>query len=205
VNEVPSGSLILNGNNVLCPGESLVISAQPNNTYTWSNNATTQSITVTTPGTYSAVLTGLNGCTSNSEVVTVTTGAATSSTINATANSSYTLNEVVYTQSGTYTQTLTNAAGCDSTITLNLTLTVGIEEGSITDVTLYPNPTSESFTIKTSAPVYGTFSIVDAQGKLVFAGEMTGTETKVNIASVARGIYYLRIPEVSEPLRVVKN
>ena len=205
VNEVPSGSLILNGNNVLCPGESLVISAQPNNTYTWSNNATTQSITVTTPGTYSAVLTGLNGCTSNSEVVTVTAGAATSSTIDATALSSYTLNEVVYTQSGTYTQTLTNAAGCDSTITLNLTLTVGIEEGSITDVTLYPNPTSESFTIKTSAPVYGTFSIVDAQGKLVFAGEMTGTETKVNIASVARGIYYLRIPEVSEPLRVVKN
>jgi hypothetical protein len=98
-----------------------------------------------------------------------------------------------------------NAAGCDSTITLNLTLTVGIEEGSIADVKLYPNPTSESFTIETSAPVYGTFSIVDAQGKLVFAGEMTGTETSVNISSVARGIYYLRIPEVSEPLRVVKN
>jgi hypothetical protein len=205
VNEVPSGSLILDGNAVLCPGETLVISAQPNNTYAWSNSATTQSITVTTPGTYSAVLTGLNGCTSNSDVVTVTAGAATSSTIDATALSSYVLNEVIYTQSGTYTQTLTNAAGCDSTITLNLTLTVGIEEGSITDVTLYPNPTSESFTIQTSTAVYGTFSIVDAQGKLVFAGEMTGTETNVNIASVARGIYYLRIPEVSEPLRVVKN
>jgi len=205
VNEVPSATLILDGNAVLCPGESLVISAQPNNTYAWSNNATTQSITVTTPGTYSAVLTGLNGCTSNSDVVTVTAGAATSSTINATGYSSYTLNEVVYTQSGTYTQTLTNAAGCDSTITLNLTLTVGIEEGNITDVNLYPNPTSESFTIKTSAPLYGTYSIVDAQGKLVFSGEMTGTDTHVNISSVARGIYYLRIPELSEPLRVVKN
>jgi hypothetical protein len=205
VNEIPSATLILDGNAVLCPGESLVISAQPNNTYAWSNNATTQSITVTTPGTYSAVLTGLNGCTSNSDVVTVTAGAATSSTINATGYSSYTLNEVVYTQSGTYTQTLTNAAGCDSTITLNLTLTVGIEEGNITDVNLYPNPTSESFTIKTSAPLYGTYSIVDAQGKLVFSGEMTGTDTHVNISSVARGIYYLRIPELSEPLRVVKN
>jgi hypothetical protein len=137
--------------------------------------------------------------------VTVTAGAATASTINATGYSSYTLNEVVYTQSGTYTQTLTNAAGCDSTITLNLTLTVGIEEGNITDVNLYPNPTSESFTIKTSAPLYGTYSIVDAQGKLVFSGEMTGTDTHVNISSVARGIYYLRIPELSEPLRVVKN
>lgn len=205
VNEVPSGSLILDGNTVLCPGESLVISAQPNNTYAWSNTSTTQTITVTTPGTYSALITGLNGCTANSDVVTVTAGAATSSTINATANSSYVLNEVIYTQSGTYTQTLLNAAGCDSTITLNLTLTVGIEEGSITDVTLYPNPTSESFTIQTSTALHGTFSIVDAQGKLVFAGEMTGTETNVNISSVARGIYYLRIPEMSEPLRVVKN
>jgi hypothetical protein len=205
VNQAPSATLILNGNNVLCPGESVVISAQPNNTYAWSNNATTQSITVTTPGTYSAVLTGLNGCSTTSNVVNVTAGAATSSTINANSNTSYTLNEVVYTESGTYTQILTNAAGCDSTITLNLTLTVGIEEGSLTGVTLYPNPTSESFTIKTSAPVYGAFSIYDAQGKLVFAGEMTGTETNVNISSVARGIYYLRVPELSEPLRVVKN
>jgi len=205
VNPIPSPTLILNGNNVLCPGESVVISAQPNNTYAWSNNATTQSITVTTPGTYSAVLTGLNGCSTTSNAVNVTAGVATSSTINATSNSSYTLNEVVYTQSGTYTQILTNAAGCDSTITLNLTLTVGIEEGSLTGVTLYPNPTSESFTIKTSAPVYGAYSIYDAQGKLVFAGEMTGTETNVNISSVARGIYYLRVPELSEPLRVVKN
>jgi hypothetical protein len=147
----------------------------------------------------------LNGCTSNSDVVTVTAGAATSSTIDATALSSYVLNEVVYTQSGTYTQTLTNAAGCDSTITLNLTLTVGIEEGSISDVTLYPNPTSESFTIKASTALYGTYNIVDAQGKLVYTGEMTGTETNVNISSVARGIYYLRISDLSEPLRVVKN
>ena len=205
VNESPSPTLQLNGNTILCPGESLVISAQPNNGYAWSNNATTQSITVTSPGTYEAVLTGLNGCTTNSDVINVTAGSATSSTINATGYASYTLNEVVYTQSGTYTQTLTNAAGCDSTITLNLTLTVGIEEGNISDVNLYPNPTSESFTIKTSSPLYGTYSIVDAQGKLVFSGEMTGTDTQVNISSVARGIYYLRIPELSEPLRVVKN
>jgi hypothetical protein len=128
-----------------------------------------------------------------------------SSSLIATAFDGYTLNGILYTQSGNYTQTLTNAAGCDSTISLNLTLTVGIEEGTSTDVSLYPNPTSESFTIQTSIPLYGTYSVVDAQGKLVFEGVMTGTETQVNISSVARGIYYLRIRELSEPLRVVKN
>lgn len=35
---------------------------------------------------------------------------------------SYTLNSQTYTSSGTYTQTLTNSAGCDSVLTLNLTL-----------------------------------------------------------------------------------
>ncbi len=39
-----------------------------------------------------------------------------------TACKSYTLNSQTYTASGTYTQTLTNTIGCDSIITLNLTI-----------------------------------------------------------------------------------
>ncbi len=46
----------------------------------------------------------------------------TSSTINAATCSQYELNGVSYTQSGTYTQVVPNPAGCDSTITLNLTI-----------------------------------------------------------------------------------
>ena len=49
--------------------------------------------------------------------------AASTSTLTATACSSYTLNAQTYTSSGTYTQTIPNTAGCDSTITLNLTIT----------------------------------------------------------------------------------
>jgi len=44
------------------------------------------------------------------------------STITQTALDSYTLNGQTYTQSGTYTQVVPAANGCDSTITLNLTL-----------------------------------------------------------------------------------
>ncbi|HKR05978.1 MAG TPA: T9SS type A sorting domain-containing protein [Bacteroidia bacterium] len=47
---------------------------------------------------------------------------ATSSTINQSACGSYTLNGQNYTSSGTYTQTLVNSNGCDSVITLNLTI-----------------------------------------------------------------------------------
>jgi predicted transcriptional regulator len=205
VNEVPSAFIVTSGATTFCQGGEVSLTAQTGNTYVWSNNATTQSISVSTPGTYSATILSPNGCSVTSNAITVTVNQPSASNLIATAFDSYTLNGILYTQSGTFTQTLTNAAGCDSTITLELTLTVGIEEGTITDVNVYPNPTSESFTIKTSIPLYGIYSVVDAQGKLVFEGEMTGTDTSVNISNVARGIYYLRIPELSEPLRVVKN
>lgn len=45
-----------------------------------------------------------------------------SSLITQTACNDFTLNGINYTESGTYIQTLTNAAGCDSIITLNLTI-----------------------------------------------------------------------------------
>jgi hypothetical protein len=46
----------------------------------------------------------------------------TSATITQASCTSFTLNDSTYTASGTYTQNRTNAAGCDSTITLNLTI-----------------------------------------------------------------------------------
>ena len=52
--------------------------------------------------------------------------------MNATACNSYTLNGQTYTSSGTYTQSLTNANGCDSTITLHLSLTP--VDASVTNV-----------------------------------------------------------------------
>ena len=205
VNEVPSDFIVTSGATTFCQGGEVSLTAQAGNSYVWSNNATTQSIAVTTAGTYSVTILSPNGCSVTTNAITVDVNQPSASNLNATAYDGYTLNGILYTQSGTYTQTLTNAAGCDSTITLDLTLTVGIEEGTLTDVSLYPNPTSESFMIQTSIALYCTYSVVDAQGKLVFEGEMTGTETQVNISSVARGIYYLRISELSEPLRVVKN
>lgn len=45
-----------------------------------------------------------------------------SSNITSNTCSPYTLNGQTYTQSGTYTQLFTNAQGCDSTLTLNLTV-----------------------------------------------------------------------------------
>ncbi|MFN5982802.1 MAG: T9SS type A sorting domain-containing protein [Fluviicola sp.] len=79
-----------------------------------------------TPGTYTFYAQGQNGvCSSATRLpVTVTVNANTSSSSVQTACSSYTWAQtgMTYTVSGAYSDTIPNAAGCDSIITLNLTI-----------------------------------------------------------------------------------
>ncbi len=87
--------------------------------YTWSvnNQIYTQS------GTYIDTLQNANGCDS---IITLnlTINQPTSSSVNISACEEYTwpVNNQTYTQSGTYIDTLQNANGCDSIVTLNLTI-----------------------------------------------------------------------------------
>lgn len=100
-------------NSALCPGESVTVGS---NTYTAS-------------GTYTDVLSSVNGCDS-----TITTNVSMLSATNATQNiqicqgSSYSIGSNTYTSSGTYTDILVNAAGCDSIVTTNLSVVSNINQ-----------------------------------------------------------------------------
>jgi hypothetical protein len=205
VNPLPANFIVASGPLTFCEGGSVTLSAQAGNTVLWSNSSPTTSIEVSTPGTYSAQVTSPAGCSVSTNALTVVVNAATSSVLNQTALDSYILNGILYTQSGTYVQTTTNAAGCDSTITLNLTLTVGLEEESLVAISVQPNPTDAIFTLKASEALYSTYVIQDAQGKVVATGSLTGTSTTINIDQVARGIYFLKVAEAAEAIRIVKN
>lgn len=91
------------------------------NTYTWNVN----NQTYTTSGNYIANFTSVNGCDSSYSLA-LTINYTTSSVENITAADTYTwiANNVTYTASGTYTTTLVggNSTGCDSNLTLNLTI-----------------------------------------------------------------------------------
>ncbi|MEY4330367.1 MAG: hypothetical protein RL609_1115, partial [Bacteroidota bacterium] len=92
--------------------------------YTWSTNATTPTITVspTTTTTYSCMVTqGNQTCTTS---VDITVNPAITKAISATIveGQSYTLGTQTLTTAGTYTEVFTSAAGCDSTVTLTLTI-----------------------------------------------------------------------------------
>jgi hypothetical protein len=90
----------------ICQGDSVVVGG---NIYT-------------AQGTYTDIFQSINtGC--DSTVVTeITILQPTQSTLNETACGSYTLNGQTFNATGIYTQNLLNSAGCDSTITLVLTI-----------------------------------------------------------------------------------
>ena len=131
--------------------------------------------------------------------------ANTSSTLNQTALDSYTLNGQTYTQSGTYNQVIPNAAGCDSTITLNLTLSyTGITE--LKDgIRIYPNPTFDNLTIERTSALNSNYVLVDSQGRLVLQGDLTETITNLSLGKLEYGNYILQLENQSVPIRIVKQ
>ena len=113
----------------ICAGDNVSLNGAGGSNYQWNNNvvdgqafAPTQSIAYVVNGTDTL------GC-QGTDTVVVTVLENSTSTLTETALDSYTLNGQTYTQSGIYTQVIPGANGCDSTITLNLTLNfTGIDE-----------------------------------------------------------------------------
>ena len=91
--------------------------------YAWNTGATASFVDGLTAGTFSVTVTDANGCTDSSSV-TITHGLATSATVSITECDSFTSPSGNYTwnASGTYFDTISNSIGCDSNLTINLTI-----------------------------------------------------------------------------------
>ena len=154
---------------------------------------------------YIVLGTGVNGCQAT-DTVTVFVNAPSSSTLTESAIDSYTLNGQTYTQSGTYTQVLTNGDGCDSTITLNLTLEyTGIYEIGKTNSIVYPNPTYDLLNVVMPTESNENFVIIDSRGRKVLQGNLFGTENQISLKALKPGTYFLKIGQNEVPLRVIKQ
>jgi uncharacterized repeat protein (TIGR01451 family) len=136
VNPVPTPSITPSGPTTFCSGGSVTLTASPASSYLWSTNETTQSITVTTSGSYSVQVTN-NGCTATSAPTSVSvTSAATptitpsgpttfcnggSVTLTSSPAASYawsngaTTQSITVNASGTFSVTVTNGSGCTAT------------------------------------------------------------------------------------------
>ena len=141
--------------------------------------------------------TDTNGCT-NSDSGIIKINLPTSSIITITAADSFSLNEEVYSKSGTYTQTLKNSEGCDSIITLHLTITTtGISELPInTKSVLYPNPSSGKLSV-TLDELYDNsttteFHIYNILGNKQFSIPLSNSITDIEL-NLSSGLYIYTI------------
>ena len=172
--------------------------------YTWNTNGQTY----TESGQYTEVLSNQSGCDST-VTLDLTINTSSSSTQTETGIESYTwsVNNQTYTESGTYTAVIPNASGCDSTITLDLTLQfTGLDEDESSYVTVYPNPTYNSFTLSTKNMINMNYTLVDIQGKVVFIGKIESSEEIVDISKLSRGEYNLVFEDESiGQISIIKN
>jgi hypothetical protein len=176
-----------------CEIQNLFTSTSPMNTTTasacdnfiWNGQTYTQSGNYTLP---------ISNCVTES--LNLTINSSTSNTINESALDFYTwpVNNQTYSQSGTYTDTITNAAGCDSIVTLNLTMNfTGINELNQSKLVVYPNPTKDNFSISGLDKLGGITSLVlkDLNGKTIKVLDPKATEFK--ISELKPGVYFLTI------------
>jgi len=134
----------------------------------------------------------------------------TTSTQSATALDLYTwsLNNQTYTQSGTYTTTIPNAAGCDSVITLNLTLNfTGISENTEAQISISPNPSSDNVLFKVSEQLLGkNYFIYDNSGRKIMEGMIPEKEMVIKIGAFDDGVYLIKVNnEIQNTIRLIKQ
>jgi hypothetical protein len=107
----------------ICDGGAVILSGTGASTYTWTG-AVQDGVSFMPNMTGQFAVQGLdsNGCQSTWDSVMVFINYPTNSNLNISACDTYDLNGQLYTQSGLFTQVIPNSVGCDSTITLDLTL-----------------------------------------------------------------------------------
>ncbi|MEN9420708.1 MAG: hypothetical protein RLZZ107_179, partial [Bacteroidota bacterium] len=120
---------------------------------------------------------------------------------------SYTVNGQTYTASGTYTQVLTNAAGCDSLLTINLTLDfTGIANLDNQEFLVFPNPANEVVNIEISPSLIGEeLKILKTDGSLIEKEVLNELIKAIRIQHLPEGLYFIQIGNNKQRFVIVGN
>ena len=205
----------VSGNTVVCPDETTTLTASSDveGTYTWSTGASGPQVTVGA-GTYTVTVTSATGD-QLTEAVTVITAPVYDITTVVTADSCYTWTGETYCETGVYTQTFETVEGCDSVVTLHLTITVGVEDYAyLNSLIIYPNPTSDLVNVQltmNNEQLEGIeIQVFDVYGKLLEVEDMAdarGTSpqtTQIDLSRYAKGVYFMKAVSEGKTIAVRK-
>jgi hypothetical protein len=169
------------------------------NTYTSSNSSATHTLT-NTLGCDSVVT--LNLTINNVDVGTDLTGTTISANNSSATNyqwitcldSSFVVGETsadfTATANGDYAVIITEGS-CTDTSACVTVLTVGINEESMQNVRVYPNPATSQITISNVVSPILTIKIIDISGKTI--KRINHDSNTINVSDLTKGIYFLQV------------
>jgi len=212
-----SDTLVLNYGNLpdlnagpdqnICFGQEVTLTGAGGIFMYW-NNGVADGIPFVPQTSNNYVLTGASpeGCVST-DTVWVNVNDVNSASITVNAIDSYTINGQTYTTSGTYTQVLTNAAGCDSLLTINLTLDfTGIANLDNQEFLVFPNPANEVVHIQISPSLIGEeLKILKTDGSLIEKEVMNEVIKTIGIQNLPGGLYFIQIGDNKQRFVIVGN
>ena len=153
-NSSPSDTITPNGPTTFCAGGNVVLTVPVGQSYHWSNNATTQNITVAQTGSYSVTVTGLNNCTATSTPVVITVNANPNDTVTANGLTTFcsggnvilsavagltyswstgaTTESITVNQTGSYVVTVSNVNNCSAVSSGTNVVVNGLPNNTVT-------------------------------------------------------------------------
>jgi len=82
--------------------------------------------------------------------------------------------------------------------------TAGIDDVNSTSFSTYPNPSKDSWTVKTKNINISIIEVYDISGKSVLSLTPNNTEAKIDATTLAKGLYFAKI-NGSNTLKLIKN
>ena len=165
----------------------------------------------TTAGTYYDTLTAVVGTCDSIVVTTLTINPTSATTLDETINAgeTFTVGTTDYTTAGTHTTVLTAANGCDSIVTLNLTVIQSIAGENLYDMNLYPNPTTGLLNLEFSSEGddLELVRIVDIHGKELMSitnVSMNVNNNQIDMSELSDGVYFVETTFNSGAKSIVK-
>ena len=82
---------------------------------------------------------------------------------------------------------------------------LGVEDHAPSyEATIYPNPTEDVLNIRTSTFENVTYTLYDAQGKLIMQNILSGEQTPIQVSQLALGSYSLTLSNETQNLKIFK-